>query len=338
MPVLDRAPRFVLPPHLEAHEPPEARGLRRDEVRLLISDRRARTHEDARFADLPDVLRPGDLLVVNDSGTLPAEVTAQTTAGATLPLRFSTHLPSGLWSVEPRQSEVEAGETLTLPGGATATLLFPYKESSRLWVADVCLPQAHVPYLLRWGRPIRYSYVPREWPLEMYQTVYHGELGSAEMPSAGRPFSRPVLRRLAERGVGFARVTLHTGVSSLEAHEQPYEEWFRITPEAAATVNDTRAAGGRIIAAGTTVVRALESAPEVSGKLVPVESWTDLVITPERGVRVVDGLLTGFHEPEATHLDMLEAIAGREHVSAAYRAAVRGGYLWHEFGDSHLLV
>src|SRR5579859_1343141 len=317
--VLDGSPRFVLPSHLEAHEPPEARGLRRDEVRMLVSDRQTGTHVDARFADLPTFLQRGDLIVVNDSGTLPAEVTAHTARGTTIPLRFSTHLPSGLWSVEPRETQLNAGDVLSLPDGATATLLFPYKESSRLWVADVCLPNPHVPYLLRWGRPIRYSYVPREWPLEMYQTVYHGELGSAEMPSAGRPFTQEVLARLADRGVNIARITLHTGVSSLEAQEQPYDEWFQVTPDAARAVNEAKASGRKVIAVGTTVVRALETALNASGQVVPMDGWTDLVVTPERGAGAVDGLLTGFHEPQATHLDMLQAIAGREQVSAAYR-------------------
>jgi S-adenosylmethionine:tRNA ribosyltransferase-isomerase len=172
----------------------------------------------------------------------------------------------------------------------------------------------------------------------MYQTVYAREPGSAEMPSAGRPFSRAVLDRLGAKGVGFATLTLHTGVSSLEEHEPPYEERFVVPADTAEAVRRTKLAGGRVIAVGTTVVRALESAADEQGRMIASRGWTDLVVTPERGVRVVDGLLTGFHEPKATHLAMLEAIAGRAHLERVYSAALAEGYLWHEFGDVHLLL
>jgi S-adenosylmethionine:tRNA ribosyltransferase-isomerase len=158
------------------------------------------------------------------------------------------------------------------------------------------------------------------------------------MPSAGRPFTQEVIRRLARRGVGFAKLTLHTGVSSLESHEPPYEEWYRIPAETAWAVNSRRETHGRVIAVGTTVVRALESAAGEDGLVRPGEGWTDLMVTPERGVRTVDALLTGFHEPQATHLAMLEALASRRHLETAYRAALEKRYLWHEFGDVHLIL
>jgi S-adenosylmethionine:tRNA ribosyltransferase-isomerase len=158
------------------------------------------------------------------------------------------------------------------------------------------------------------------------------------MPSAGRPFSPAVLDALAAKGIGFATLTLHTGVSSLEEHEPPYEERYAVSAACAHAVNATGAHGGRVVAVGTTVVRALESAADARGMVAPRHGWTDLVVTPERGVRVVDALLTGFHEPRATHLAMLEAIAGRAHLERAYRAALEGGYLWHEFGDVHLIL
>jgi S-adenosylmethionine:tRNA ribosyltransferase-isomerase len=188
------------------------------------------------------------------------------------------------------------------------------------------------------GRPITYPYVRGAWPLEMHQTIYASEPGSAEMPSAGRAFTPDVLERLAHRGIGFATLTLHAGVSSLEAHEPPYEEEYSVPPTTADAVQAARADGGRLIAVGTTVVRALESAADDNGRVLATRGWTDLVITPERGVRVVDALLTGFHEPKASHLAMLEAIAGRSHLEKAYRAALEGGYLWHEFGDLHLIL
>ena len=330
---------FVLPPALEAREPPEARGLARDQVRLLVSYRAQDRFVHARFRDLPDFLDRGDLLVANDSATLPAALVARRADGSEIRLHLSTPLPAGLWVVEPRHTRVSAGEVLRLPGGASATLLSPRADSTRLWVARLNLGSRPLPeYLAAWGRPIAYPYVKGSWPIELYQTVYAAEPGSAEMPSAGRAFSREVIDRLAGRGIGFATLTLHTGVASLEEHEAPYEEPYAIPAATAEAVNAARAAGRRVIAVGTTAVRALESASDEDGVVRATRGWTDLVITPERGVRVVDGLLTGFHEPKASHLAMLAAIAGAEHLRRAYAVALGGGYLWHEFGDLHLIL
>jgi S-adenosylmethionine:tRNA ribosyltransferase-isomerase len=331
-------PRFALPPELEAHEPPEARGLRRDEVRLMASHRDTGEIIHLRFADLPEVLRRGDLLVVNDSATLPAALTACRRDGAPLALHLSTALTGLLWIVEPRGARLEAGEVLALPAGGTARLLVPYPDSVRLWIAQLRLPDPTPDYLLRVGRPIAYPYVRGEWPLAMYQTVYAGEPGSAEMPSAGRAFTADVLARAQSRGIGLARLTLHTSVASLERDEPPIEEWYRIPPDTAEAVQRTREAGGRIIAVGTTVVRALETAADRRGRVAAAQGWTDLVIAPPRAIRSVDGVLTGFHEPRASHLAMLGAFAGLAHLDSAYRAALDAGYLWHEFGDLHLIL
>jgi S-adenosylmethionine:tRNA ribosyltransferase-isomerase len=305
---------FVLPAALEAHRPPEVR----DGVRLLVSAPGRIEHR--RFTDLPDVLQPGDVLVVNTSGTLPAAVPVRDTPFA---VHFSTELDDGRWLVEPRGA---AGRVLPLRGGGRLTLQERFGD--RLWVARLDSPV--VPYLLRHGRPIRYRYVPDEWPLADYQTVFATEPGSAEMPSAARPFTDRVVTRLVARGVLIVPVLLHTGVASAEAHERPYPERFRVP---AATRHVIDHATGRVVAVGTTVVRALESAYE--GR---PDGWTDLVITPERGVRAVDGLLTGFHEPRASHLDMLAAVAGREPLDRCYAEALAEGYLWHEFGDVSLLL
>jgi S-adenosylmethionine:tRNA ribosyltransferase-isomerase len=161
--------------------------------------------------------------------------------------------------------------------------------------------------------------------------------GSAELPSAGRPFSPRVLARLGP-GVGVAPLVLHTGVSSQERGERPYPERFEVPTSTAARVNAARAAGGRVIAVGTTVTRALETAAAPDGTVSAASGWTSLMIAPERGVRAVDGLITGWHEPDASHLLLLEAVAGRELVERSYEAAVAAGYRWHEFGDSHLLL
>jgi S-adenosylmethionine:tRNA ribosyltransferase-isomerase len=349
-----------LPPELEAHEPPEARGLARDDVRLMVSYRAENRVVHTRFRELPEFLRAGDLLVVNTSGTLAAALHVERADGAPLELHLSTRLPAGLWSVElrlPADAEnaenpgtrpfydAEAGETLRLPGGASCTLLAAYgregavvKGHGRLWIAALALPEPLLDYLARYGFPIRYGYVPRAWPIEYYQTVYATEPGSAEMPSAGRAFTPEVLTRLVARGVQVAPLLLHTGVASLEDHEPPYEEEYRVPLETARLVNAAHAAGRRVIAVGTTVVRALETVTDEEGTAHPGAGWTGLVVTPERGMRAVDALLTGLHEPRASHLAMLEALAGREHLELAYGEALREGYLWHEFGDLHLIL
>lgn len=329
---------FTVPPELEASEPPEARGLRRDQVRLLISWRGDDRLVHARFCDLPMHLRPGDLLVVNDSATIPAALTARRSNGDEIQLHLSTQLDGERWVVEPRQAQVQAGEVLLLPGEGRATLLEPYGDSRRLWIAQLELPMPLMRYLDRWGRPVAYRYVRGTWPIEAYQTIFAREPGSAEMPSAGRAFSGELVERLKQRGVRLASLTLHTGLSSLESHERPYPEQYDIPRQTAHAVNRTISAGGRVIAVGTTVVRALESAVDPQGKVAPGRAWTDLVVTPDRGVRVVDGLLTGFHEPEASHLAMLAAFTGEDRLAAVYRAALEAGYLWHEFGDLHLIL
>jgi S-adenosylmethionine:tRNA ribosyltransferase-isomerase len=227
---------------------------------------------------------------------------------------------------------------LTLAGDAEMSLVEPYHDSARLWIAELSLPQPVFSWLAVHGRPIRYAYVERRWPIGMYQNVYASEPGSAEMPSAGRPFTPEVLTRLVAKGVGVTPIVLHTGVASLEADELPYPERVRVPASTAARIDATRAAGGRVIAVGTTAVRAVETAADETGHVHPFDGWTELVVTPERGVRAVDGLLTGWHEPEASHLLMLEAVAGRPLLEASYAASLAEGYLWHEFGDLHLVL
>lgn len=351
---------FALPPQLEAHEPPELRGSGRDDVRMLVSDLATGRVTDSHFRALPQFLRPGDLLVLNTSATLPAALTALRANGAEMTLHWSSALPASerqaasseqesgdplaarrnpLAVIEPRHVQADAGEVLTLPGGGRATLLAPYRDSKRLWIALLEIAGTPIAdYLRRWGRPIRYPYVVQPFPLSAYQTVYAQSEGSAEMPSAGRAFTKAMLACLRRSGVGLAKLVLHTGVASLESHERPYEEWYEVPLRTAERVRATKEAGGRVIAVGTTVVRALESSVDSDGNVVASSGWTDLVITPERGVRVVTGLLTGLHEPKATHLDMLQAIAGRETVARAYDVALERAYLWHEFGDVHLLA
>jgi S-adenosylmethionine:tRNA ribosyltransferase-isomerase len=335
---------FVLPERLEAHAPPEARGLARDEVRMLVTERASGRVADVHARDLPAALAPGDLLVVNTSATLPAALPARRADGAELDLHVSTALPgSDRRLVELRHAGASfragrAGERLALPGGGAATLVAPYLAGARLWVAELRLPEPLGAYLARHGRPISYRHIHGEWPLDAYQTVYATEPGSAEMPSAGRPLSERVITALVARGIAVAPIVLHAGVSSLEEGETPGPEWYRVPAAAARLVNATHAGGGRVIAVGTTVVRALETTAGPDGSVAPGDGWTTLVVTPERGVRAVDGLLTGWHEPESSHLELLRAVGGTGLVDRAYTEALRRGHLWHEFGDVHLIL
>ena len=351
---------FTLPPHLEAVEPPEARGLRRDDVRLLVSRAEEDSIVHSSFRDLPRWLAPGDLLVVNTSGTLNAALTAWTSDGGGFELHLSTRLPGNFWVVEVRRPgpvaslpdrNARAGTAFEVEGGGHVTLLAPYPltgglaAASRLWIAAIELPRPLLPYLERFGRPIRYGYVTSAWPQSMYQTIFATEPGSAEMPSAARPFTADLVTRLVSGGVQIAPLLLHTGVASLEDHEPPYEEYFRVPPETAERVNAARRTGRRIVAVGTTVVRALETVTDTRGTTSAGEGWTNLVITPSRPLRAVTGLITGLHEPRATHLAMVAqalAAAGAAdpsaHLDRAYREARQARYLWHEFGDSHLII
>jgi S-adenosylmethionine:tRNA ribosyltransferase-isomerase len=327
----------------EAHEPPEVRAGGRDDVAMLVATRHDGAVVDARFRELTRFLVPGDLLVVNTSATLPAALSAQLGDEA-VELRLSTPADAGAWVVELRTGSggrvrrPPIGASLELPGGARAELLAAYAGSDRLVIARLDLDRPLEEYLRQYGRPIRYGYVPDPWPIEAYQTVFANEAGSAEMPSAGRPFTAELVTRLVAQGVLVAPLQLHTGVSSPELGEPPYPERYRVPVTTARLVNAVHGWGGRVVAVGTTVVRALESAAGPDGTVAAGAGRTGLVVTPERGLRTVDGLLTGWHEPEASHLLMLEAAAGAPLLERSYRTATELGYLWHEFGDLHLIL
>ncbi len=328
---------------LEAHEPPEVRGLGRDDVSLLVARRGDGALVHARFRDLPGFVRPGDLLVVNTSATLPAALDARV-GERPVELRLSTPAANENWVVELRTADrlpfrrPPAGSRLDLAGGGRAELLAPYAGSGRLAVARLEVGGRVEDYLHRHGHPIRYAYVTRSWPLEAYQTIFAVEPGSAEMPSAGRPFTHELVTELITAGVLVAPLTLHTGVSSPERDEPPYPERFRVPRETLALVDAVHRWGGRVIAVGTTVVRALETAAAPWDANDRRDGWTNLVVTPERGLRLVDGLLTGWHEPESSHLQLLDAVAGAQLRERSYRAALAHGYRWHEFGDVHLIL
>jgi S-adenosylmethionine:tRNA ribosyltransferase-isomerase len=313
------------------------------ETALLVARRGDGSLVHTSFDRIGEHLRPGDLLVVNNSATLPAALPARL-GGEPVELRLSTLLDDGRWLVELRTAELRPlappplSARVELPGGAVAELVASYLTSRRLAIAELRGTDPLERYLSRHGHPIRYPHAGGERPIADYQTAFAVEPGSAEMPSAARPFTADLVAELAGRGILFAPITLHAGVSSLELGEEPYPERYRVPPTTAWLVNAVRARGGRVVAVGTTVVRAMETVAAPDGKVAGGEGYTGLVITPARGLRAVDGLLTGWHEPESSHLHLLEAAAGSELLERSYRVARGRGYVWHEFGDSHLIL
>jgi S-adenosylmethionine:tRNA ribosyltransferase-isomerase len=383
------AVRFRLPPELEAAAPPEARGLRRDHVRLLVVDRATGSVGHHRFHELPGLLEPGDLLVANDSRTLPASLLGRTAAGASLEVRLAARdvdgpggedgarpwgaverwaalvlgVPAGggdpalvATDARPAPPALAPGERLRFAGGLGATVLGRHEEAAPLvWLGFDLTGERLAEALHRAGRPVRYAYVPRAWPLHQYQTLFAAGPGSAEMASAGRPFTVQTLRDLRARGIGLATISLHAGLSTYgdpdtDRRYVPAEPY--LVPEAtAAAVAACRAAGGRVVAVGTTVVRALETAAAAPGPAATGPGArpgatrpgaragvTRLRIGPGHRLLAVDGLLTGLHEPEASHLDLLAAFIDRPALDRAYASALASGYLWHEFGDVCLVL
>jgi S-adenosylmethionine:tRNA ribosyltransferase-isomerase len=349
MPVLD----FHLPAELEAAAPPEDRGRGRDDVRLLVARTGSGQIEHRRFPDLLELLAPGDLLVVNRSATVNAALDG-TVDGEPAVLHLSRRLEGRCWIAELRHVapggtrtapwlDAHAGTVVDFGERGSAVLRTPAGEvgaegRSRLWIAELQVPNGVRSALAAWGRPITYGESAVRRPLAAYQTVFAAEPGSAEMPSAGRPFTCDLVTRLLVAGIDVAAVVLHAGVSSLEAGEPPQAEAFQVPAQTAERVNSVLRLGGRVIAVGTTVVRALESAAVAPRLVLPGSGLTDLVIGPAYEPKVVTGLLTGWHEPRASHLAILEAIAGRDLLERSYEAALEARYLWHEFGDSHLVL
>jgi S-adenosylmethionine:tRNA ribosyltransferase-isomerase len=343
---------FTLPPELSAKEPPERRGIRRDQVRLLVIERATGRIEHSRFDKIDNYLRAGDLLVFNSSRTLPASLRGCCAAhGPCMEVRLAERLPDDSWLAlllceqgDPFGCGLRAGMQIEFAEGLAATVLERDENISRLWQLRFSISGTQlVDLIYRLGKPIRYEYVSAPWDLDYYQTVYAKEPGSAEMPSAGRAFTWKLLLDLKRRGIESAYIVLHTGLSSYmddeldRAHPASEEEYF-VSATTAEKINRARKSGGRMIAVGTTAVRALESAVDESGRVQAQHGYTRLRIDNKHRLKAVDGLLTGLHEPEASHLDLLSAFLPAEQIRAAYEEAIERRYLWHEFGDLNLIL
>lgn len=320
-----------------ATAPPERRGVARDEVKMLVTDRASAANRHVRFLDLPSVLRPGDLLVVNDSATIAAALGAQRRNGERLQLHVATMIDDRIWMTEPRDA-VLCGEELQLAAGGSVVTIAPVDpQYPRLWYTWFQLPEPMYAYLAKHGKPIHYGYVTEEFPLSDYQTIFAREQGSSEMPSAARPFSERVVEALKRRGVEIATITLHCGVASLEEPERPPSERYRVPEETARAVNRARSEGRRVIAVGSTALRALESS-FYRGEVIASSGWTDLIIGDRHTLRTIDALLTGFHDSAATHQSILRAFLGSGLLASIYAEAADAGYYQHEFGDVHLIL
>lgn len=346
MTLLDAPFTFSLPTYSIATAPAEIRGEGRDDVRLMVAHRSSGVIVDDVFPDLGSYLRSGDVLVVNTSATIPAAVDVVAENGTRLRAHFAGPAPAGLWQVEVRDITPSGGtepgpdlapQTLRMPSNAVLHLLARSPRTPRLWIAAFAGEEDVSEYLTRHGEPVRYSEGER-WPIESYQTVFATQPGSAEMPSAGRPFTASLVTRLVSAGVSLVPIVLHAGVSSYEGDETPGEERYEVTPSSAAVINTLRTSDGRVIAVGTTVVRALESVVDDLGSVHPGQGTTDVIVSPTRPPRAIDGLLTGWHEPKSSHLDLLEALLPRPQLRDVYDEALARGYLWHEFGDLLLVL
>ena len=347
---------FELPKLLECAIPTEVRGLARDEVKLMVSHRINDAIEHRIFNEIGEVLKAGDVLVVNTSKTINAAVPMVLPNGKAGRVHLATKLSETEYLVEVRQvvnnktkrfHGIQKGQEFVLADNATMKIIAPYYEQEnkpehiQLWKVEFSLPTSMTSYLNRNAQAISYSNVDKKYPISFYQTCFANpdeEWGSAEMPSAGRAFTPELVNQLKQKGVEFAPVLLHTGISSLETHEKPYPELFRVSTETAHLLNVAKSEGRRIIAVGTTAIRAVESAVNNEGIVEAAEGMTDLFITQESGLNLINGMLTGFHEPKASHLLMMEALANRSHLEQCYQAAIPLAYQWHEFGDLHLIL
>jgi S-adenosylmethionine:tRNA ribosyltransferase-isomerase len=344
MTVIQETLNFELPATLNAVMPPERRGIRRDHVKLMVQNRGTGNVEHDRFYNLDSYLKEGDVLVLNSSRTVPAVLKADIYRGvkriqAEIEIRLARRKDESIWEALVVMEGVENGDQLIFspelhglvgkvsPSNPFITIEFS-KRGTDLYNAIYSL-----------GEPVRYEYIQNPWVLDYYQTVFATHPGSVEMPSAGRAFSWELLFKLQQKGIKLAFLQLHTGLSYLmddKWDHSPTEnhEEYHIPQETWDILLQAKLEGNRIIAVGTTVVRAIETAIK-NGNL---SGWTNLYIHPGYNLKLADGIITGMHEPEASHLAMLSAFVEKEALFQAYQEAIIYGYLWHEFGDMNLII
>lgn len=335
-----------LPFHL-ATKPPASR----EDVKLLLIRTRTRGLQHRQFKDLAEELLPGDLLVVNDSQMMPGRIPARA-QGEDLVLHLAGRLSPHRFLVERRTQEggpdwshFALGTILTVVDEAGSpisegTVQQHFHPKSRIWIVDSNDDWYRI--ATQHGRPIQYHYVTAEQPLSQYRTLFGSRPGSVEMPSASRPFTGGLMTRLRHRGVEFAPLTLHTTVSSHEVmgdfEDHPIlPEWFHIPRLTARRIAHAKRAGHRVIAVGTTVVRALETRLDQEGLPVAQSGWTTRIVSPDDPPILVDGLITGLHDNFSSHLALLYSFASRDLIRDAYEEASVHQYLWHEFGDLSLI-
>lgn len=340
---------FELPVSLACPRPTELRNIERDDVRLLVTKGNG-SIEHTVFNQLAEHLQAGDVLVVNKSATRVSAFPIDLPGGSRGMVHFSTPVRHGDWLVEIREivgdktvrwKDGEEGIKFDLPGRAGIKLKGKYYENRdllHLWVVEFRINGNLESYMARYGQPIKYEKLSESYPLDYYQTFFSFHPGSSEMPSAGRGFTQNLVTKLLQKGIVFAPILLHTGVSSLEENEPPYPEYMELSPVSALIINNANQQGKRVIAVGTTAVRAVESAVNQAGEVAAYMGNTDLFITDDYRMKATSGLLTGFHEPRASHLNMLQSLAGFEYIGKAYAAAIENNYYWHQFGDLHLIL
>lgn len=331
---------YGLPPELIAQSPLASR----DQCRLLVLNRQTGTVGHGRFADLPRLLQPGDLLVLNDSRVIPARLIGRKPSGGRVEVLLTRRLDNDRWLALSHPG-LRPGQSVGFGDGLAATaegIAADGQRFLRFNRSSAALDEA----IHRVGVMPTPPYVKQqlEHP-EDYQTVYAREEGSIAAPTAGLHFSPALLDQLASRGIETAFLTLHVGIGTFRpvktaevARHQMHAEWYRLTPAVAEQINRAKAEGRRVVAVGTTAVRTLESVATENGRVAPSEGETSLFIVPGYAFRVVDALITNFHLPKSTLLMLVAAFAGRERTLAAYREAVAQRYRFYSFGDAMLIT
>ncbi len=335
---------FYLPSELNASHPPERRGIRRDHVKMMVLDKKTGTVSHDQFFRLADYLKSGDLLVMNNSRTVPAILQAGLIRDTKLiqqavEIRLARRRDEESWDVLVVTDCVRLGDILQFSSDLSAVVIDTKEGSPLKTILFSKKGPALFNSIYALGEPVRYEYINDKWGLDYYQTVFASHPGSVEMPSAGRAFSWELLFNLQKKGIELDFIQLHTGLSYLlddELETSPadnYEE-YHLSEKTIEKIHKTKASGGRVIAVGTTVVRALESA----GVTGAINGVTNLYINQHFPLKMVDGIITGFHEPRASHLDMLTAFVSQDLLWSAYEEAIDQQYLWHEFGDMNLIL